>query len=126
MSEGIRIVTESVELEGDSWVVLRVYGDPTGADSEEVEAALESPVATPRCRVCVRLEDAKSVDAVTIGVLVGAGVRARASGGKLKVHFPGFGWGNDDDWSAGIPGPLPRTSGPMEGHAAKRPEGGAC
>lgn len=130
MSEGLKVVTESVELEGESWVVFRVFGDPTAANSEEFESVLKKPIETPRCRVSVRFEDAKSVDAVTIGVLVGASLRARAAGGKVKVHFPQdfirrLGWGNDDDWSAGIPESRPKTFGPMEGRAAKRPEGEA-
>ena len=127
---GLRVVTESVELDGAVWVLLRVYGNSIGAGIEVLESALDSCISQPPCRVQVRFEDATVVSSLTFGVLVGAAGRARSHGGRLKVWFPPdlvrryrglFAFG-DEDGDTGILGVLPKRPGPTQATDAKRPE----
>ena len=124
----LRVDVESAELDGVAWAILRVHGNSTGADSDKLKSVLDPYVWQSQCKVLTRFEDATIVDSTTIGVLVSAGLRARALGGTLRVQFPTaltrrYGLG-DDDWGTGIPGLLPRPPGPIRGSHAKRPEAG--
>jgi hypothetical protein len=126
----LRVVTESVDLDGRAWVLLRAHGNSMGAGAEVLKSALDSCTWEPACRVLIRFEDATVVDSMTIGVLVQAAARVTARGGRLKVWVPpdlarrwyGFG---DEDWGTGIPGVLPKRPGPTQATDAKPPEGEA-
>ena len=127
MERNLQILEDSEERGNETWVVLRVQGEPRESNADQLEVSLRRQVSALGCRVLLRFESARHVDEAVIGVLMNSFVKARRVRGSFRVDFPDelrrhirrlFG-GGDDDWLAGETAPLLRPPDSRGGSLAR-------